>query len=246
MDNPFERRATEQVRNEEAFLSLVSPEPITTHLRKFGATGQLYDRLVIVLGTPGSGKTTMAKLFEFPMVSILLRNSSSQAHRALLTALSECGSIQNGSPTVLACRLPLESDYREIWELPYSEEFKDALLKAIVQARAILGWFRHLSRTGISPDKVQVLTTGGSDAAFEAIGGFSGDVVLRKAQEVERAVYRVVGSLLPPEQKDLDPQVTQAYRPFDVIDRFLIPFGDGLQNLEIRPLIVLDDAHTLQ
>ena len=245
MDNPFERRATEQVRNEEAFLSLVSPEPITTHLRKFGATGQLYDRLVIVLGTPGSGKTTMAKLFEFPMVSILLRNSSSQAHRALLTALSECGSIQNGSPTVLACRLPLESDYREIWELPYSEEFKDALLKAIVQARAILGWFRHLSRTGISPDKVQVLTTGGSDAAFEAIGGFSGDVVLRKAQEVERAVYRVVGSLLPPEQKDLDPQVTQAYRPFDVIDRFLIPFGDGLQNLEIRPLIVLDDAHTL-
>ena len=45
MDNPFERRATEQVRNEEAFLALISPDPISTYLGKYGATGQLYDRL---------------------------------------------------------------------------------------------------------------------------------------------------------------------------------------------------------
>jgi hypothetical protein len=245
MDNPFERRATEQVRNEEAFLSLVSPEPITTFLRKFGSTGQLYDRLVVMLGTPGSGKTTMAKLFEFPMISILLRNSSSQAHRALLTALTECGSIANGFPTVLACRLPLESDYREIWELPYPDEFKDALLKAFVQARAILGWFRHLGQTGVQPERVRVLATGGSHAASEAIGGFAGDAVLQKAQEVERAIYRVVGALLPPKQNRLSENITQAYRPFDVIESFSISAGDDTSNLEIRPLAVLDDAHTL-
>jgi hypothetical protein len=245
MDNPFERRATEQVRNEEAFLALISPEPITTYLRKYGATGQLYDRLVIVLGTPGSGKTTMAKLFEYPMVTALLRNSGSPPHRTLLTALTECNCIADGMPTVLAYRLPLESDYREIWEFPYSEDFKDGLLKALVQARAILGWFRHLQRTGIDPNRVQIQTTGASHAAAEAIGGLTGDAVLERAQAVEREVYRVVGALLPPNADELGEAATQAYRPFDVIDRFIIPVGSDSHGLEIRPLIVFDDAHTL-
>ena len=69
--------------------------------------------------------------------------------------------------------------------------------------------------------------------------------MLQKAQEVERAIYRVVGALLPPGQKELGDDVTQAYRPFDVIDRFVIPFGDVCPSLAIRPLAVLDDAHTL-
>jgi len=197
MDNPFERRATEQVRNEEAFLALISPDPISTYLGKYGASGQLYDRLVIIIGTPGSGKTTMAKLFEYPMVMALLRNSASQSHRALLTALAECGCIRDGVPTVLTSRLSLESDYREIWEFPYPEEFKDGLLKALLQARTILGWFRHLERTGVDPSKVEIVTTGASHAAAEAIGGISGDKVVRRAQEVESEIYRVVGALLP-------------------------------------------------
>lgn len=245
MDNPFERRATEQVRNEEAFLALISPDPITTYLGKYGASGQLYDRLVIIVGTPGSGKTTMAKLFEYPMVSALLRHSGSPAHRALLTALAETGCIHDGTPAILAARLSLESDYREIWEFPYGEDFRDGLFKALLQARTVLGWFRHLQRTGVNPADVEVVTTGASHAATEAIGGVTGDSIVRRAQDVESSIYRIVGALLPPNADDLEKAATDAYRPFDVIDRFVVPFGSNQAKIEIRPLVAFDDAHAL-
>ena len=66
MENPFLRRATEFLRDDEAFLAVVSPEPVSYHLKRPGESGTLYDRLVLLRGTPGSGKTTLARLFEFP------------------------------------------------------------------------------------------------------------------------------------------------------------------------------------
>ena len=69
MANPFEKRATEYLREVEAgFLSLVSPEPLKTYLGSDNRPGQLYDMLVRIIGTPGSGKTTMAALIEARMV----------------------------------------------------------------------------------------------------------------------------------------------------------------------------------
>ena len=65
MSNPFEKRATEYLRDNEAFLALVSPEPLTTFFEKPAKEERLYDRLAVIIGTPGSGKTTLARLFQF-------------------------------------------------------------------------------------------------------------------------------------------------------------------------------------
>ena len=48
MDNPFRRRATEFLREDEAFLAIVTPEPIRYFLEKPGSEGRLYDRLVLL------------------------------------------------------------------------------------------------------------------------------------------------------------------------------------------------------
>jgi hypothetical protein len=244
MYNPFEKRATEQVINEEAFLALISPEPLNVYLKPYAETGQLYDRLAIFLGTPGSGKTTSAKLYEYPVLNGLLRQRGNPAFRALLTTMTDLNVIENGKPKFLACRLPLESDYGEIWEFPYPEDLREGLFKAFVQARAMLAWFRHLDRAGIIAERVSIVASGSSAAALESIGGDRGPNLLKRALEVERQIYSAVGALLAPKAGDIGNAVTQTYRPFDSIQQFRIEV-EGDVPLDLQPLLVLDDAHNL-
>ena len=60
MTNPFEKRATEYLRDDEAFLAVVTPEPLATFFQKDAEEERLYDRLSVIIGAPGSGKTTLA------------------------------------------------------------------------------------------------------------------------------------------------------------------------------------------
>lgn len=247
MDNPFLHRATELLRDEEAFLAIVTPEPVRHFLVPPGKEGILWDRLVNVRGTPGSGKTTLARLYEFPTVAALLRNRSITAHAALVGALTESGAIRDGCPSVLGCRLPLETDYRDFWEFPYPDDLKLALMTALLQARAVLGWFRNLTRAGIPVDSIEIIPRSGAEAATEAIGGTVASTVLERARAVELSLYRTVGALVAPPIEHLARDATQAYRPFDVIERIAFDLGslDAPMRVEVTPLVILDDAHTL-
>src|SRR3954451_11123611 len=104
MDNPFLKRATEYFRDDEAFLAVLSPEPIRYFLREATATS-LYERLVNFRGTPGSGKTTLARVFEYPTLTALLRNSSIATYRPLVDTMARCGAVVDGKAAILGCRL---------------------------------------------------------------------------------------------------------------------------------------------
>lgn len=247
MNNPFRKRATEFLRDDEAFLAVVSPEPVSYFLGEYGRSGELYDRLVMIRGTPGSGKTTLARLFEFPALNALLRNTSSDTYRPLVAALTEVRAISDGKPRLVACRLPLETDYREFWEFPYPDELKIGLMTGFVQARAVLAWIRNLTAAGVSLGGIHIEPRPDAQAAVAAIGGVDGAAVLKRARAVESSLYSVVSALVAPAVSDLPPDATSAYRPFDVIDRLRVTIGPAgaEQALDLLPLVVLDDAHTL-
>lgn len=243
MANPFEKRATEYLRDDEAFLAVVTPEPLSTFFLKPAEEGRLYDRLAVIIGTPGSGKTTLARLFQYPTLRTLLRNKSLNTYKPLIDTLTACLAIVDEQPTVVGGRLPLETEYREFWEFPYPEDLKTGLMIALLQARTVLAWLRSFTSAGVRLEDVEVVPRVGADAALSAIGGVSAPSVLQRASQVELAIYRVSAALIPPNVSTIDADAAAAYRPFDVIESIRV--RDGGQTLVLRPLVIFDDAHSL-
>jgi len=243
MVNPFEKRATEYLRDDEAFLAVVTPEPLATFFQKPAREGKLYDRLTMIIGTPGSGKTTLARLFQFTTLRTLLRNRGMNTYKPLIDTLTACAAIRDERPTLIGGRLPLEAEYREFWEFPYSEELKIGLMIALLQARTILTWLRNIHTAGLPLDRVEIVPRSDADAALTGIGGTKGPALLARAREVELAIYKISAALMPPNVEEIDREAAAVYRPFDVIEAFRIT--DGEEVLQVRPLVIFDDAHTL-
>src|SRR5258706_9963680 len=132
MDSPFKKRASEFIDDPVALLSLVSPQPVRLFFE--GDAENYFDRLVIVVGTPGSGKTTIARLLELDTLTALQR-SHNKEYRELRALLHECHILDEGEPRYLSYRLPSGSNLRDLWELPYSEAVRGALLRSLIQAK---------------------------------------------------------------------------------------------------------------
>lgn len=248
MANPFEKRATEYLRDDTAFLSVVAPEPLHTFFEKYAKEGKLYDRLSMIVGTPGSGKTTISSLLQYKTVHTLLENPNLSEYKPLVNALKKCGIVEVSGNTFtikfLGSRIPMESEYRDFWELPYTEDVKMGLLKSFLQARAMLSWLRSIentSNTELSSIKIQFRE--GAEAAENSLGGTDGESLFQRAKDIERAIYEIGTALVPPAEKNLEDIAIGSYHPFDAIEYFIYEKPTGLTF--IRPMVMFDDVHTL-
>jgi hypothetical protein len=249
MANPFTTfRAAEHADTMEGFLSLVVPDPLEQYFERFFHDGVLFRRAMFVYGQPGSGKTTLARLFEPLALSTLLRNDSGQAFAAVRAAVARTGALNDDVSTIVGARIPLESDFRELANLPYSADVRRQLLLRLIQARAVLRWFAQLQQIGIKAAQVEAVPRDGFNGSMEVLGGAGGAQLLARARAVESSIYSILGALVPPLEKDFPADLKLPYHLFDVLAEFRIaPMVARSHNLEtrLRPFVILDDAHAL-
>jgi hypothetical protein len=248
MDNPFYKRATEYLQDNDEFLSIVTPEPVLRFLKGPSDSGDLYDRLVRIWGTPGSGKTTIARLFEFSVLSALARSRGLPNLKEISAAMVDCHALAERVPILLGCRIPLETSFRDFWELPYAESVRFRLFATFLQAKTALAWLRQLGDSGVAMDDVRIVPRAGQEARLESIGGEIGSSVQGRARAVEASVYRIVGSVVPPEEGSFPSEATQEFALFDLIEAVRTPnhhTPGGEATSTFKPLVILDDAHVL-
>lgn len=244
MTSIFEKRATEHVPNDDAFLAHIAPAPLDTYLRPLAEEDVLLDRLVVVSGTPGSGKTTIGRLFKFQTLRKLQDLAgTSDSLAELRDVMAGCGAFEGDYPSVAGCHLSMEADYRDIWECPYEEPTRHKLLQTLVNARAVLGWVRGFRDAEVALSAVKVIFRADAAGSLETIGGTTLEDLCAHAEIVEREAYRVAAALVPPPLNEFPAVLRSAYRPIDLISRFEISDGDTTR--AAVPLLILDDVHSL-
>lgn len=245
MANPFEKRTTEYVRDDSAFLAVVTPEPLHSFFESHAQAGTLFDRLCLVIGTPGSGKTTIATLLQYHTVHTLINSPNHSEYDSLKMALIKCGIIVDDEIAILACRIPMESEYRDFWELPYPEDLREGLLKSFLQTRSIIALINELTKSGIKIEQIQIRYREGSEIPKEILGGASAAVVYQKAKAIEEAIYKIGAALVAPKVEKISDLVSAPYDLFDWISEIRVVDDNKSSLKTLRPLVILDDVHML-
>ena len=248
MPNPFATRATEHIPSTEGFLTVVTADPLAQYFKKYAEDNRLFQKLICVNGTPGSGKTTMARLLDFATLSTLMQGAGNENYKAIISTLNACSFLRKGKVRVASCRIPLESDFQELWQLPYSVAVRNELLMRLIQARAALGWLSQFERASIALDQVRIRVRENFEDLASFFGGVEAPSILLRAREVEKAIYGILGALIAPPETEIEERFVAPYKLFDCLVSFEIPTGTaeriGLEE-SIAPLIILDDAHCL-
>lgn len=242
MANPFQQRASEHQRSETEFLTTLTPELFRIALDSSRDPKRLLSQTTVFSAPPGTGKTTMARFFQYTTLrrlQELVRRESDETYKDLLQFAEERGFVRDGQVVVCGARVTLERDYRELALLGYTPERAQDLMISLLGARAILVWQQMFLDSRIAPASVTVKATAHGGARLERMGGTRFEALAQRAAQVEAIIYAATARFIPPSENEILEQLEENFFPLLAIESFSI---EG-QADPLIPLLMIDDAH---
>lgn len=239
--NPFFARASEQHRDTHQFVSTFGA----------GALDMLpsaaWDRLVLLRSSPGTGKTSLMRLFTVENLEwARSRMKSEPVHRQLL----ELGAIDKSHPLKLGVLIDLDRDYRSLLDLPMDKDASRRLFLRLLDVRILVGALRAaLAMHGRSfPGDIGHVRfdvrdgDSGVEARLERMGGPTGAGILDYARTTERAIVRLLDALLAADVNEV-PHGHNELHSLSVLATADIFVAEA--PLHAQPLVMFDDGHRL-
>ena len=240
--NPFYARAAEQHRDAHQFVSTFGA----------GALDMLpvnaWDRLVLLRSSPGTGKTSLMRLFTPENLEwVRKRTDSTEPVRHQLIRV---GAIEEERSLKLGILVDLDRDYRSLLDLPIEAEHGRRLFLRLLDVRILVGVLRSLlflSDKAFPEDvgAIQFDTAGDSriEAVIERLGGTSGEHLLEYARATERSILRLLDALLATDIDDIPSGHNELYSLAILASATTSVAG---RIVDAQPLVMFDDGHVLE
>ena len=244
--NPFKMRASEKIESDANFLRLFSPEALDLLLDRH-IKEELWDKVVFIRSSPGSGKTSLLRVFE-PGSLNLVFNQRSQDHKELFGVLNKLEVLNNERVEIIGVSVKCNRNYEILEDLDVKEIKKIRLFYSLLNARIILATLRAI----VDFKQQELGETGGlNDISFEYNNEHrflkslqtpcNGQELFDWASNIERLVYEALDSFLP-----LEDSAIEGHDELYSLE-ILKPEFFTINNNPVcsRFLFMLDDAHKL-
>jgi hypothetical protein len=203
-------------------------------------------KLIVVRGSPGSGKSSLLRLFETDTLLALHGRKSQSSDQDLVERLSELGILSERGPKIIGIYIQCDSSLRDIANLS-QEQGTLRLFNTLLDTRIVVSFLRALRRLAAS-SCVQLA----HDCVLEPLpSGDAPPVVFSEARSVDQMeqlctiVERDFGTLLNSFPDDPLPTSIQPHARVYSLSYLALQMQRNPALSELMPVVMLDDVQEL-